>query len=152
MSYYYKDYIWIVRKLNGVLRYDPPSDPSFYDTTSHDNASEEDLTETTELLKAVLEEWREWDEEDAADNFSDLIEQRKPRHDKLTHILQHVETILRRRKEREVEDEALEDHDEGNSQSQSIFPPHRNLNVVSNVGTTSPPRVAEVRFRTKVRT
>ena len=144
MSYYYKDYTWIIHELADGVRYDPPLDPSFYDTTSHDRASNEDLADTTRLIKAVLEEWREWDIADAADypDYPDLIEGRKPHQDQLIHLVQHVEAILRQRTECDTDDEALpvEEHcgDENESdddESKSIPLPHE----INNTVTTTPP-------------
>ena len=78
-GYYYKDYTWMVRKSTNGDRYNPPTNPSFYDSTSHDRASNEDLADTAQLIETVLEEWREWD---TVDNL-ELIEGQRLRHEQL---------------------------------------------------------------------
>ena len=85
----------------------------------------EDLRDTAECIEAVLEEWREWDHWDRIDDLRDLIEERKPRHDQLIHLAQHIDGILRQRAELDLVDEALEDRDpDGNNnlQLQSTSP------------------------------
>jgi hypothetical protein len=57
----YKDYDWIEYWYeNGVISYEPPADPRFYIPSSHDNSSDEDLTEAVELIGHVINEYREW--------------------------------------------------------------------------------------------
>jgi hypothetical protein len=143
MSYYYKDYHWRVRKSTNGIRYDPPSDPSFYDTASHDRASDYDLTDTAQLIEVVLEEWREWDVMDAEDHLLDLIEERKPRHDQLKHLVQHIKAILRQRMENNLEDEALVDgdSDDNNPQPQPFPLPHPHHMLINTVITTPPPDI-----------
>ena len=107
-SSYYNDYIWIRHNTVDGPKYDPPSNPSFYVTTSHNHASDDDLTETAELIEAVLEEW---DVQNAVDH-GDLINGRKPRHDQLMQIAQHIGIIQRQRNKQCAEDEVWEDHNE----------------------------------------
>jgi hypothetical protein len=114
VSYHYDDYYWTTHSSANGVKYDPPSDPTFYDTTSHDCASDEDLADTAQRIETVLEERREWDVEDAVD-FPELIEERKPCYNQLMHVLQHVKMILRQRKEYDVEEEALENGDNEDS-------------------------------------
>ena len=97
------------------------------------------LIDTAEHIEAVLEECREWDIEDAAD-FPVLIEERKPRYDRLIHLAQYFKAVLKQRMERDSEVEVLEDRNgDGNSQLQSTFPSHHDFDNV--VVTTSPPDI-----------
>jgi hypothetical protein len=99
MSYHYDDYVWTQYDFPNRVRYNPPSDPSFYNTTSHDRTSNDDLTDTAQLIEQVLEEWREWDTVDS----HEVIEGQKPRHDQLKHLVQHIVAILEWRTEQDVE-------------------------------------------------
>ena len=132
-------YYWTTYTSTNSTRLDPPSDPTFYDTASHDQSLSEDLRDTAERIKAVLEEWREWDHWDRIDDLQNLIEERKPRHDQLVHLAQHIDGILRQRAELDLVDEALEDPDDNNNlQLQSTSPTQ---SVFDNLTPTLPPDI-----------
>lgn len=78
-----------------------------------------------QLVETVLEEWREWDVEDMADDLPHLVEKRKPRHDQLVRIVQHVKTVLRRRMECDVKDDVVlgMSSDEGENDTVTTSPP-----------------------------
>ena len=132
-------YYWTTYASTNSTRFDPPSDPTFYDTASHDQSLSEDLRYTAERIEAVLEEWREWDHWDRIDGLQDLIEERKPRQDQLVHLAQHIDGILQQRAELDSVDEALEDPDGNNIlQFQSTSPTQ---SVFDNITPTLPPDI-----------
>ena len=114
-EHHYNDYYWPKATCTNCGRFDPPTDPSFYDTVSHDRASNEDLAITAERIGAILGEWRVWDAWDRVDHLWDLIEERRPRQDQLVHLAQHIEMILQQRRELDLGDKTLADHGDGKS-------------------------------------
>src|SRR5271168_1123516 len=92
---HWEEYTWVSRRsAEGVIMYDPPIDPTFYTPSSHDNAPDWDLFQSIDLIATVIE------------GYGD-IEERIPRIHQLTLVSRYMEEILVKRKaERDVEDEA----------------------------------------------
>ena len=141
-EHHWEEYTWIGREFdNGIIKYDPPTDPTFYIPSSHDNAPDDDLVQSIELIGAVLEDYREWFTREADD--PDLIKEQMPQIDRLTLVSQHMEEILaQRRMDYEMGEEArkvCEDDNGNNPQPQFTPSPYDNSDVV--VATTSPPDI-----------
>ena len=135
----YKDYTWTVHKFdNGVIRYNPPTDPTFYTLSSHDNAPDEDLVETVRLTGIVLEEYREFFIREADD--PEWIEEMKPRFNQLTLVSQHVEDVLARRRT-DVNDDNRKDCEDDDSNPRSQFTPTAHHDFNNCIVTTPPPDI-----------
>jgi hypothetical protein len=67
------------------------------------NLSDDELTQKSHLIKALLNEMIEWDAEDAID-YPDEVELRKPRYKIFNQSLRYIEIVRRQRLEQEEED------------------------------------------------
>ena len=144
--HHWEEYTWTVLRFdNGIIKYDPPTDPTFYIPSSHNDAPDWDLMQSIELIASILEDYREWFTREADD--LDLIEEWTPHVDLLTLVSQHMKEILaQRRIDREVKDEArkvCEDHD-NDPQSHPTPSPHRDFK--NNIRTIVPDIIAPIPF------
>ena len=140
-EHHWEEYTWTRRKFDdGIIKYDPPTDPTFYIPSSHNNAPDWDLIQSIELIGFVIEDYNELFTREADD--LDLIKEWTPNVDRLTRVSQHMEAILtQRRTEREVKDEAKKvcEDDDDDLQPQSISPFHHNFD--NSILTTPPPDI-----------
>jgi hypothetical protein len=123
------EYTWIARDLgNGIAKYNPPTDPTFYIPSSHDNAPDWDLVQSIELIAPVLEDYREYLTRVPDD--LELIEETN----QLTLVLQHMGEILaQRRTEHGVEDESGKvcEDDNGNVPTPNSSLPCHNIETTT---------------------
>jgi hypothetical protein len=137
-EHHWKEYTWKVLKFDGgrIIKYDPPTDPTFYIPSSHDNAPDWDLVQSIELIGSVLEDYREFFMRAADD---DDIEECTSRVNQLTLVSQHMEEILARRKTDANDDRKDDEDDVSNPQPQSTPSPHHTLD--NDVTSTPPPDI-----------
>jgi hypothetical protein len=140
---HWKEYTWTVLEFDGgIIKYDPPTDPTFYILSSHDNAPDDDLTQSIELIASVLEDYREWFTGEADDLD---IKEWTPQVNRLTLVSRHMEEILAQRwRDCDAKDEArkvCEDDNGSKPQPQSTPSPSHNSEFEHNTITTSPPDI-----------
>jgi hypothetical protein len=135
---HWKEYTWTVLEFDGgIIKYDPPTDPTFYILSSHDNAPDDDLTQSIELIASVLEDYREWFAGEA-DDFD--IKKWTPHVNRLSLVSRHMEEILaQRRRDCDTKDEARKVCEDDNDNTiiapfpdiiaPDPFPPSPNITV-----------------------
>lgn len=128
-EHHWEEYAWTTLEFDGgIIKYDPPTNPTFYIPSSHDHAPDDDLTQSVERIGLVLDDYREWFTREADDH--DLIEEWTPHVDRLSRVSQHMEEILiQRRMERDMMDEVRKvcDDIDSDPQSQLTSPSHHDF-------------------------